>query len=122
MNRRPPRSPKNSRSGPSEHWRRPEGGEPPTPRFEEAPRGVTLVVLHTAVLADVAELAERRVFAERAMSHCSYWISNEAPHVFPEIASRLGNGGYTRAVPAGGEQHARSLGRSAWCGTRMDRG
>jgi len=50
---------------------------------------VTLVVLHTAVLAYVAELAERRVFAERAMSHCSYWISNEAPHVFSEISSRF---------------------------------
>jgi hypothetical protein len=54
----------------------------------EAPTDVTLVVFHTAVLAYVADREERQAFARRAASFCSYWISNEAPQVFPEIANR----------------------------------
>jgi hypothetical protein len=49
----------------------------------EAPEDATLVVFHTAVLAYVTDQAKRRAFAERVMSLCPYWISNESPRVFP---------------------------------------
>lgn len=55
----------------------------------EAPRDATLVILHTAVLAYVADRAERQGFAERVTSLCDYWISNESPRVFPEVAGRV---------------------------------
>lgn len=54
----------------------------------EAPTDVTLVVFHTAVLAYVADREERQAFARRVTAFCSYWISNEGPEGFPEIASR----------------------------------
>jgi hypothetical protein len=56
----------------------------------EAPKDTTLVVFHTAVLAYVAGRAERLAFAKRVTSLCPYWISNEPPWVFPEIADRAG--------------------------------
>jgi hypothetical protein len=56
----------------------------------EAPRGATLVVFHTAVLAYVAKPSDRQDFAERVGSLCSCWISNEAPGVFPTIAAQAG--------------------------------
>jgi hypothetical protein len=56
----------------------------------EAPTSATLVIFHTAVLAYVEDQAERRAFAERVMSLCPYWVSNEAPGLFPEVASRAG--------------------------------
>jgi hypothetical protein len=49
-----------------------------------APKHATLVVFHTAVLAYVADRADRDAFARRAMSLCSYWISNESPQVFSD--------------------------------------
>ena len=55
----------------------------------EAPKSATLVIFHTAVLAYVEDQAERRVFAERVMSLCQYWLSNEAPNLFPEVARRV---------------------------------
>jgi len=58
----------------------------------EAPREGTLVVFHTAVLAYVADRAKRQDFAQRVKSLCPYWISNEPPRVFPEIASHAGMG------------------------------
>jgi hypothetical protein len=51
-----------------------------------APKGATLVVFHTAVLGYIAERGERERFAARARSLCPYWVSNEAPLVFPDIA------------------------------------
>ncbi len=68
----------------------------------EAPKNTTLVVFHTAVLAYVADRADRRAFADRVMSLCRFWISNEAPSAFPESASRAGAGeapGRKRAFP-----------------------
>jgi hypothetical protein len=56
----------------------------------EAPKDATLVIFHTAVLAYVADPADRQAFAHRVRSLCPYWLSNESPHVFPEIASRAG--------------------------------
>jgi len=56
----------------------------------EAPKDATLVVFHTAVLAYVADQADRRAFAERVTTLCDYWISNETPRAFPEFARRAG--------------------------------
>jgi hypothetical protein len=54
----------------------------------EAPKGATLVVFHTAVLAYVADPADRQAFAERVMPLCDCWIANESPRMFPAIAGR----------------------------------
>ena len=52
----------------------------------KAPGDATLVVFHTAVLAYVADRSARQAFARRVMSLCPYWISNEFPMVFPDVA------------------------------------
>lgn len=54
----------------------------------DAPNDGTLVIFHTAVLAYVPDQRDRQAFAQRAMSLCRYWISNEVPGAFPDIASR----------------------------------
>jgi hypothetical protein len=58
----------------------------------EAPRGATLVIFHTAVLAYVADAGDRQEFATRVRSLCPYWIANEGPRVFPDIAAQAGAG------------------------------
>jgi len=63
----------------------------------QAPKDATLVIFHTAVLAYVADGAARRAFASRASALAPYWISNEAPRVFPEIARRTTEAGPTGA-------------------------
>ena len=55
----------------------------------EAPKDATLVVFHTAVLAYVADAADRAGFARTVRDLGAVWISNEAPFVFPGIAARL---------------------------------
>jgi hypothetical protein len=57
---------------------------------DEAPKVATLVVFHTAVLAYVPEREHREAFAERVMQICPFWVSNESPDVFPDVASRAG--------------------------------
>lgn len=54
----------------------------------EAPRSATRVIFHTAVVAYIADRGERDEFARMAASLSDFWISNEAPHVFPDIAAR----------------------------------
>ncbi|NUR26216.1 MAG: DUF2332 domain-containing protein [Catenulispora sp.] len=54
----------------------------------EAPADATTVVFHTAVLAYLDDDG-RAAFAARMATLPVRWISNEAPHVFPEIAGRL---------------------------------
>lgn len=54
---------------------------------EEAPKNATLVVFHTAVL-NYLDPPSRARFADRVMRLCHYWIANESPIVFPEIAAR----------------------------------
>lgn len=44
-----------------------------------APAGATLVVFHTAVLAYVADAAERAAFAETVRDLGAVWVANEAP-------------------------------------------
>lgn len=53
----------------------------------EAPRGATLVIFHTAVVAYVAAAHERQAFAAAVGGLCQCWIANEAPRVFPAIAA-----------------------------------
>jgi hypothetical protein len=55
----------------------------------EAPKDATLVVFHTAVLAYVADAADRAGFVRTVRDLGSVWISNEAPFVFPDIAARV---------------------------------
>jgi Uncharacterized protein conserved in bacteria (DUF2332) len=68
----------------------------------EAPKDATLVIFHTAVLAYVSSAAEREEFARSAGFLCDYWIANEVPQVFPDIARRAGpegsRGGFLLSV------------------------
>src|SRR4051794_34357137 len=50
----------------------------------EAPAGATLVVFHTAVLAYVADPAERRAFAGEVRALGATWVANEAPDVLTD--------------------------------------
>lgn len=63
-------------------------GDALTTLCREAPQDATLVVFHTAVLAYVAGQTDRQLFADKVTSHCPYWLCNEAPGLFPEIAGR----------------------------------
>ena len=54
----------------------------------QAPAEATLVIFHTAVLAYVSSTAERRAFADQALQLADFWIANERPQVFPDIARR----------------------------------
>jgi len=56
----------------------------------DAPKDATLVVFHTAVLAYITDQSDRQAFADTATALCPYWLCNEAPSVFPKIASRAG--------------------------------
>jgi hypothetical protein len=49
------------------------------PLAAQAPRGATLVVFHTAVLAYIPEPAERAAFGRTMHSIDAVWIANEAP-------------------------------------------
>jgi hypothetical protein len=51
----------------------------------EAPRGVPLVVFHTAVLAYVKAAEDRLAFAETLRELNAIWICNESPGLFPEM-------------------------------------
>ena len=54
----------------------------------QVPPGLTTVVFHTAVLAYVNERG-RQQFRHAMLASDAVWISNEAPGIFPEIASKL---------------------------------
>ena len=51
-----------------------------------APNGMQLVVCHCAVLGYVASQSDRAAFASTVRQAGALWISNEPPHVFPDIA------------------------------------
>jgi hypothetical protein len=55
---------------------------------DEAPKEATLVIFHTAVLAYLPSVNDRDDFARTVSTLCPYWISNEAPQIFPDIARR----------------------------------
>lgn len=63
------------------------------PLAAEAPKDATLVIFHTAVLAYVSPREAREAFARSAQSLCDFWIANEAPGVFPDIAARAARSG-----------------------------
>ena len=64
------------------------------PLVEEVPKDATLVIFHTAVLAYVPSVTDRQEFARKVRTLCPYWISNESPQIFPDIALwTLGRGG-----------------------------
>lgn len=54
-----------------------------------APASMTLVVFHTAALAYVISQTDRDAFAHTVRALGAVWISNEAPGVYPEIASKV---------------------------------
>lgn len=56
---------------------------------DQAPKGANLVIFHTAVLSYVSAQADRSAFGRRAQSLAAYWVSNEAPMVFPEVAASV---------------------------------
>jgi hypothetical protein len=53
----------------------------------EAPQEATLVIFHTAVLAYLPP-EDRAAFAGSMQTLCPFWIANEAPQIFPDIAAR----------------------------------
>jgi hypothetical protein len=59
----------------------------------EAPKDVTLIIFHTAVLPYVSSATEREEFARSVGLLCDFWIANEAPQVFPDVAKRAGGEG-----------------------------
>lgn len=52
---------------------------------QQVPAGMTKVIFHTAVLNYVRSQQACDAFADRAMALADYWISNEAPVVFPSF-------------------------------------
>lgn len=52
----------------------------------DAPRGATLVVFHTAVLAYVDDPADRRRFAHTVRDCGAVWLANEDPRRIPGLA------------------------------------
>jgi hypothetical protein len=59
----------------------------------EAPRDMTLVVFHTAVLAYVESREDRAAFARTVRGLGTVWICNEAAGVFPEISAKASRPG-----------------------------
>jgi len=56
----------------------------------QAPKEVTVVVYHSAVLSYLSSQHDRDEFA-RSMGNANVvWICNESPQVFPDLASRAG--------------------------------
>ncbi len=49
----------------------------------QAPDDATLVIFHTAVLAYVASVSDRKRFCDSVLTVADYWVSNESPHVVP---------------------------------------
>jgi hypothetical protein len=88
----------------------------------EAPKDATLVIFHTAVLAYISPAAEREEFARSIGSLCDYWIANEAPQVFPDIARRANWEGPRGSLPPVRERCSNGLGRFAWRMARLGRG
>jgi hypothetical protein len=56
----------------------------------DAPHDATLVIFHTAVLPYVAVAEERAAFADAICGLCDFWLSNETPRLFTDIAAKAG--------------------------------
>jgi hypothetical protein len=61
--------------------------------LDQAPKGPTPVVFHSAVLGYVADPTRRAAFVETVFDQGAVWVSNEVPGVFPEIAERASRPG-----------------------------
>lgn len=61
--------------------------------LREAPTGPTKIVYHTAVLGYLGSMAERKALGDLVWDYSAVWISNEAPHVLPQIAARAPRSG-----------------------------
>ena len=55
----------------------------------KAPKGATLVVFHSAVLAYTLDTRQRDAFADRILTLTDYWVSNESPALFGAFGSDL---------------------------------
>jgi len=75
----------------------------------EGRRHGTVVVFHTAVLAYLADAAERLAFEQSVREAGAVWISNEAPGVLPAIAAQAGP-----AAPVGAFLLTRDAAPLAW--------
>jgi hypothetical protein len=61
--------------------------------LDQAPRGPTPVVFHSAVLAYVRDPARRAAFTRAVFDQGAVWICNEVPGAFPDIAERAARPG-----------------------------
>lgn len=57
--------------------------------IRQAPSDATVVVFHTAVLNYIPSQAERDGFVDTVARSGVIWLSNEAPHIFPQFAGAL---------------------------------
>lgn len=56
----------------------------------QAPSDATVVIFHTAVLSYVPNQKDRDDFARMLVDAGVIWLSNEAPHIFPQFAKKAG--------------------------------
>lgn len=56
----------------------------------ETPSDATVVIFHTAVLSYVPNQRDRDDFARMLVDAGVVWLSNEAPHIFPQFAEKAG--------------------------------
>lgn len=56
--------------------------------MKRVPIGLTTVIFHSAVLNYLPAQEDRDKFADEASTLADYWIANEAPMVFPQIAAK----------------------------------
>jgi hypothetical protein len=84
--------------------------------LDQAPKGPTPVVFHSAVLGYVADPARRAAFVEAVFDQGAVWVSNEVPRVFPEIAERASRPGPPGAflLAVNGEPMAWTDPHGAW--------
>lgn len=61
--------------------------------LDQAPRGPTVAVFHSATLAYVRDPAQRTEFARTVFDAGAVWISHEVPGTFPDIAERVAKAG-----------------------------
>lgn len=88
--RRPARSLPRGHGAKTAAWSRKSNEPCPARALPGGWSDATLAVFHTAVLAYIADGAERRTFMDRVMSLCPYWVCNESPGVMPDLSDRPG--------------------------------
>jgi len=61
----------------------------PCPLIGQAPSDATVVIFHTAVLSYIPNQRDRDDFARILLDAGVVWLSNEAPHVFPQFTKKV---------------------------------